>query len=95
MVEFWIDTLIISTILLYFFKNFSLLMLFTYKGSFFKFFPKLLKFLMGDNLLSFSLRQSFFNSYRDLDSNSYSTEVVSLMMVMLSVQSPTLRDAQG
>jgi len=41
---------------------------------------------MGGNLLSFSLRKSPSNNYRDSDSNPYSIEVVFLMVAMLSVQ---------
>jgi hypothetical protein len=57
-------------------------MLLTCERSFFRSFPELLMLLMGGNLLSFSLRKSPSNSYRDSDSNPYSIEVVFLMVAM-------------
>jgi hypothetical protein len=71
--ELCMDTFVISTFLLYFFKNPSSWMLFINEISFFKSFPEQLTFLIGSNLQSFSLRQSPSNNYRDLEFNPYST----------------------
>jgi len=72
------DTFVIFTILLYFFKNPSSWIL------------EQLIFFMGDNLLSSSLKQSSFNSCKDSKSNPYSIEVISLMMTILSALSPAI-----
>jgi hypothetical protein len=63
--ELYMDTFVISTFLLYFFKYPSSRMLFINEISFFKSFPEQLTFLIGSNLQSFSLRQSPSNNYRD------------------------------
>ena len=68
-------------------------MLFICKMSFFKLFMEQLSFLMGDNLLLSSLKQFPTNNYRDSKSNSYSTKVISLMVVILSTLSPAIHDA--
>jgi len=71
--ELCTDNFVISTFLLYFFKNPSSRMLFIYEMSFFKSFPEQLTFLIGGNLLSFNLGQSPSNNYSDLEFNLYST----------------------
>jgi hypothetical protein len=90
--ELCTETFVIPIILPYFFKNSSSQMLFMYEMSFFKSFPKQLTFLMGGNLLSSNLKQSFFNNYRDSESNPYSTEIMSLMVAMLLALSPVIQD---
>jgi len=90
--EFCTKTFMISTILLYFFKNSSSRMFFICKMSFFKSFSEQLTFLMGGNLLSCSLKQSLSNSYRDSKSNLYSTKVISLKVAMLSALSLAIQD---
>ena len=87
------DTFVISIILPYFFKNSSSRMLFMCEKRFFKLFPKQLTFFMGANLLLSSLRQSSFNSYRDSESNPYSTKVISLMVAMLLALNPVIQYA--
>jgi hypothetical protein len=91
--EFCTDTFVISTNFSYFFKNLSSRMLFICETSFFKSFSMQLTFLMGSNILSFSLRQSSSNSCKDLESNPYLIEFISLMVAILSALSPAIQDA--
>jgi len=77
------DTFMISTIFPYLFKNSSSRMFYMW-DELFKLFFEQLTFLMDENLLSSSLRQSPSNSYKDSESNSYLTKIISLMVVMLS-----------
>jgi hypothetical protein len=67
-------------------------MLFKCEMTFFKLFLEQLTFLMGDNLLSFSLKQSPSNSCRDSESNLYSTKIISLMVAILSAPSLAIQD---